>query len=98
MEADKALAEELLADQKERAEHLMLVDLSRNDLSKVCVAGTVDVTQFMEVERFSHIMHLVSTVVGTACAHGQGLRRPEGHLPGRNTLGRPETAGPAPAG
>ncbi len=64
MEADKALAEELLADQKERAEHLMLVDLSRNDLSKVCVAGSVDVTQFMEVERFSHIMHLVSTVVG----------------------------------
>ena len=64
VEADKALAEELLADQKERAEHLMLVDLSRNDLSKVCVAGSVDVTQFMEVERFSHIMHLVSTVVG----------------------------------
>ncbi|WP_346958953.1 anthranilate synthase component I [uncultured Arthrobacter sp.] len=64
IEADKALAEELLADEKERAEHLMLVDLSRNDLSKVCVAGTVDVTQFMEVERFSHIMHLVSTVVG----------------------------------
>ena len=64
IEADKALAEELLADQKERAEHLMLVDLSRNDLSKVCAAGTVDVTQFMEVERFSHIMHLVSTVVG----------------------------------
>jgi anthranilate synthase component 1 len=64
VEADKGLAEELLADQKERAEHLMLVDLSRNDLSKVCVAGTVDVTQFMEVERFSHIMHLVSTVVG----------------------------------
>ena len=64
VEGDKALAEELLADQKERAEHLMLVDLSRNDLSKVCVAGTVDVTQFMEVERFSHIMHLVSTVVG----------------------------------
>jgi anthranilate synthase component 1 len=64
VDADKALAEELLADQKERAEHLMLVDLSRNDLSKVCVAGSVDVTQFMEVERFSHIMHLVSTVVG----------------------------------
>lgn len=64
VEADKAMAEELLADQKERAEHLMLVDLSRNDLSKVCVAGTVDVSQFMEVERFSHIMHLVSTVVG----------------------------------
>lgn len=64
VETDKALAEELLADEKERAEHLMLVDLSRNDLSKVCMAGSVDVTQFMEVERFSHIMHLVSTVVG----------------------------------
>ena len=63
-ELDRALAEELLADEKERAEHLMLVDLARNDLSKVCEPGTVDVTQFMEVERFSHIMHLVSTVVG----------------------------------
>ncbi|NYE94113.1 anthranilate synthase component 1 [Psychromicrobium silvestre] len=65
VEADQALAEDLLADQKERAEHLMLVDLARNDISKVCVPGSVDVTQFMEVERFSHIMHLVSTVVGT---------------------------------
>ncbi|WP_427017290.1 anthranilate synthase component I [Pseudarthrobacter sp. P1] len=65
VELDKDLATELLADAKERSEHLMLVDLSRNDLSKVCVPGTVDVTQFMEVERFSHIMHLVSTVVGT---------------------------------
>lgn len=64
-EDDKWLAKDLLADEKERSEHLMLVDLSRNDLSKVCVPGTVDVTQFMEVERFSHIMHLVSTVVGT---------------------------------
>ncbi|GAB3540507.1 anthranilate synthase component I [Arthrobacter tecti] len=63
-EQDRALAEELLADEKERAEHLMLVDLARNDISKVCRPGTVDVTQFMEVERFSHIMHLVSTVVG----------------------------------
>ena len=98
VEADKALAEELLADQKERAEHLMLVDLSRNDLSKVCVAGSVDVTQFMEVERFSHIMHLVSTVVGTARPRRQGLRRPEGHLPGRHAFRRPEAAGPAPAG
>lgn len=63
-EADKALAQELLADEKERAEHLMLVDLARNDLSKVCKPGTVDVTEFMEVEKFSHIMHLVSTVEG----------------------------------
>ena len=64
VEHDKELAEELLADKKERAEHLMLVDLARNDISKVCQPGSVDVTQFMEVEKFSHIMHLVSTVVG----------------------------------
>ena len=63
-EADVALADELLADPKERAEHLMLVDLARNDLLKVCRAGTVAVTEFMAVERFSHIMHLVSTVEG----------------------------------
>jgi len=63
-EQDVDLADELLADPKEQAEHLMLVDLARNDLSKVCVAGTVEVTEFMQVERFSHIMHLVSTVEG----------------------------------
>ncbi|MGO3151328.1 MAG: anthranilate synthase component I [Galactobacter sp.] len=64
-EADQLLEKDLLGDEKERSEHLMLVDLSRNDLSKVCIPGTVEVTQFMEVERFSHIMHLVSNVVGT---------------------------------
>lgn len=63
-ERDVELAEELLADPKERAEHLMLVDLARNDLSKVCEAGSVEVTEFMQVERFSHIMHLVSSVEG----------------------------------
>ncbi len=63
-ERDVELADELLADPKERAEHLMLVDLARNDLSKVCGAGTVEVTEFMQVERFSHIMHLVSSVEG----------------------------------
>jgi len=64
-EHDLELAEELLADTKERAEHLMLVDLARNDLLKVCTPGTVAVTEFMQVERFSHIMHLVSSVEGT---------------------------------
>lgn len=63
-ERDIELADELLADPKEQAEHLMLVDLARNDLSKVCVAGSVEVTEFMQVERFSHIMHLVSSVEG----------------------------------
>lgn len=61
---DAVLAEELLADEKERAEHLMLVDLARNDLGRVCVPGTVEVIDFMTVERFSHVMHLVSTVEG----------------------------------
>ncbi|MGV1034981.1 MAG: anthranilate synthase component I [Microbacteriaceae bacterium] len=63
-EVDAALEAELLADPKERAEHLMLVDLARNDLARVCEAGTVEVTEFMRVERFSHIMHIVSSVEG----------------------------------
>jgi anthranilate synthase component 1 len=63
-ELDVQLAEGLLADEKERAEHLMLVDLARNDLSRVCAPGSVEVTEFMAVERFSHIMHLVSSVEG----------------------------------
>jgi anthranilate synthase component 1 len=61
---DESHAESLLADHKERAEHLMLVDLARNDLLKVCEPSSVSVTQFMKIERFSHIMHLVSTVEG----------------------------------
>ena len=63
-EEDHALADELLADEKERAEHLMLVDLGRNDLGRVCAPGSVEVVEFMKVERYSHIMHIVSTVVG----------------------------------
>jgi len=61
-EHDAWLAEDLLADAKERAEHLMLVDLARNDLSRVGEPGSVDVVDFMSVERYSHVMHLVSTV------------------------------------
>jgi anthranilate synthase component 1 len=63
-QADTALAEELLADPKERAEHLMLVDLGRNDLGRVCEPGSVEVVDFMSVERYSHVMHIVSTVTG----------------------------------
>jgi anthranilate synthase component 1 len=62
---DQALAEELLADPKERAEHLMLVDLGRNDLGRVCRPGSVEVVDFMSIERYSHVMHIVSTVTGT---------------------------------
>ncbi|MFM1927077.1 MAG: hypothetical protein RLZ06_653 [Actinomycetota bacterium] len=61
---DMAKADDLLADAKEQAEHLMLVDLARNDLLKVCDAKSVAVTEFMQIHRFSHIMHLVSTVEG----------------------------------
>lgn len=67
-EHDADLEAELIADPKEQAEHLMLVDLARNDLAKVCVAGSVEVTEFMRVERFSHIMHLVSSVEGDLAA------------------------------
>jgi anthranilate synthase component 1 len=63
-EEDARLAAELLADPKERSEHVMLVDLGRNDLGRVCTPGTVDVVDFMSVERYSHVMHIVSTVVG----------------------------------
>ncbi|MEO6200950.1 MAG: anthranilate synthase component I [Cryobacterium sp.] len=63
-EEDADYETELAGDAKEGAEHLMLVDLARNDLLKVCAAGSVEVTEFMRVERFSHIMHLVSSVEG----------------------------------
>ena len=63
-ETDRRRASELRSDPKERAEHTMLVDLGRNDLSRVCVVGSVRVHEFMDVERFSHVMHLVSEVTG----------------------------------
>jgi anthranilate synthase component 1 len=63
-EEDHRLGEELLADPKERAEHLMLVDLGRNDLGRICTPGSVEVIDFMHIERYSHVMHIVSTVIG----------------------------------
>ncbi len=63
-EEDLALEKELLADEKERAEHIMLVDLGRNDIGRVCEKGTVRVTEQMTIERYSHVMHIVSNVVG----------------------------------
>jgi anthranilate synthase component 1 len=62
---DQALEEELLQDEKERAEHVMLVDLGRNDLGRVCETGTVKHESLMHVEKYSHVMHIVSTVSGT---------------------------------
>ena len=61
---DEALAQELLADPKEVAEHIMLVDLGRNDLGRVCQSGSVKVDELMVIERYSHVMHIVSNVVG----------------------------------
>ncbi|MPZ14254.1 MAG: anthranilate synthase component I, partial [Chloroflexi bacterium] len=68
-EVDDRLAQELLADEKERAEHVMLVDLGRNDIGRVCSPGTVQVDNLMSIERYSHVMHIVSNV--------SGLLRPE---------------------
>lgn len=62
--ADNAIAAELLSNEKERAEHVMLVDLGRNDLGAVCKTGTVRVDELMVIERYSHVMHIVSNVVG----------------------------------
>lgn len=62
---DSKLAEELLADEKEKAEHLMLVDLARNDIGRVCKPGSVRAAEYMTIERYSHVMHIVSQVVGT---------------------------------
>lgn len=72
-ESDLLLEKELRADEKENAEHLMLVDLGRNDLGRVCAPGTVKVTQYRHVERYSHVMHLVSTVVGRLAAGRNAL-------------------------
>lgn len=68
-QADRELADELLSDEKEKAEHVMLVDLGRNDVGRVAEAGSVQVSEFMVIERYSHVMHLVS--------HVQGVLRPE---------------------
>ncbi len=63
-EEDETIAQRLLADEKERAEHIMLVDLGRNDVGRVAEPGTVSVPRLMEIERYSHVMHIVSDVTG----------------------------------
>ena len=64
VEADKATEQELIADPKERAEHVMLIDLARNDIGRIAKTGTVKVTEAFVVERYSHVMHIVSNVEG----------------------------------
>ncbi|TFV66774.1 UNVERIFIED_ORG: anthranilate synthase component I [Bacillus sp. AZ43] len=89
-EEDVRLAESLLADPKERAEHVMLVDLARNDLGRVCVPGTVDVPDFMRVEHYSHVMHLVSTVTGTVAPEHDALDVFDATFPAGTVSGAPK--------
>jgi anthranilate synthase component 1 len=89
-EEDAALAAELRADAKERAEHVMLVDLGRNDLGRVCAAGSVQVTDLMSVERYSHVMHLVSRVEGELAEGRTALDALSATLPMGTASGAPK--------
>ncbi len=89
-EQDKQIAAELLADPKERAEHVMLVDLGRNDLGRVCEYGTVEVESFMAVENYSHVMHIVSSVIGTLRPGVGGLDALRSVLPAGTLSGAPK--------
>ncbi len=87
---DSALETELLADEKEVAEHTMLVDLGRNDLGKICQFGTVEVKDFMQVHHYSHVMHLGSTVHGTVHEQYDALDAIEAVLPAGTLSGAPK--------
>ena len=88
-------AERLLSSQKDRAEHVMLVDLGRNDLSRVCLPGTVKVERFLEAERFSHITHLVSEVAGELAPGISPFDLLRATFPAGTVSGAPEGAGDA---
>jgi anthranilate synthase component 1 len=83
-------AERLLASEKDRAEHVMLVDLGRNDLSRVCLPGTVRVGRFLEPERYSHVTHLVSEVAGELAAGRSGLDLLRACFPAGTVSGAPK--------
>jgi anthranilate synthase component 1 len=87
---DRKLADELLADEKERAEHVMLVDLGRNDLGRVCEYGSVAVEEFMAVENYSHVMHIVSSVTGQLRADVGALDALRSVLPAGTLSGAPK--------
>ena len=81
---DQALADEMMHDEKERAEHVMLVDLGRNDVGRVSRFGSVKVDKLMFVERYSHVMHIVSSIEGRAAAGAYRSRRAARLLPCRH--------------
>lgn len=87
---DQLLREELLGDEKERAEHVMLVDLARNDMGRICEFGTVKVTQFMEVQNYSHVMHIVSLVEGRRKAGYHPVDLAVSFLPAGTLSGAPK--------
>jgi anthranilate synthase component 1 len=87
---DRRLEAELLADEKERAEHLMLVDLARNDLGRICVPGSVRVTESMVVERYSHVMHIVSQVEGALPDGVSGIEAIRATFPAGTVSGAPK--------
>ena len=87
---DAAVASELLANAKERAEHVMLVDLGRNDLAAVCEVGSVHVDELMRIERYSHVMHIVSNVVGTLRADKDALDLFAAAFPAGTVTGTPK--------
>jgi anthranilate synthase component I len=87
---DVGIAEELLADAKERAEHVMLVDLGRNDLGRVCEYGSVNVDEFMAVETYSHVMHIVSSVSGTLRPDVDPMQALRSMLPAGTLSGAPK--------
>ncbi|HET8979858.1 MAG TPA: anthranilate synthase component I [Solirubrobacteraceae bacterium] len=89
-EEDQRIAQELLADEKERAEHVMLVDLGRNDLGRVCEYGSVVVESFMAVENYSHVMHIVSSVVGRLRPEVDALAALRSVLPAGTLSGAPK--------
>jgi anthranilate synthase component I len=89
-EEDDRLAKELLEDPKERAEHLMLVDLGRNDLGRVCAYGSVEVERYAYVERYSHVMHIVSSVSGTLSPENGAVEALAACFPAGTVSGAPK--------
>jgi para-aminobenzoate synthetase component 1 len=87
---DQQLEQELIANEKERSEHIMLVDLERNDLGRVCEWGSVQVDELFAIERYSHVMHLVSNVIGTLRSDCDAIDLIRALFPGGTITGCPK--------
>jgi len=90
LQEDELLEKELLADEKEKAEHLMLVDLARNDIGRVCEIGSVRAAEYMTIERYSHVMHIVSQVVGKLSSEKNGFDLMRATFPAGTVSGAPK--------